>query len=651
MSMNVRSLLMIDKSTLLNRVKDEIKKGNYYIGDRTPYIIITVKVDNNNYYVFFIANEKVIGPIEEHGQLAAAKKRGVRIYKQYVKHENFDVSNLSMYHYKHDRPNGHPWQKDSQDVIKRLLEYKNYHNINNEEIERNIGMSNQQAQNIILYGPPGTGKTYQTTYKSLELIDPQIDKDLLENPSRRAEAINLFNEYVEKNQIMFCTFHQSFSYEEFVEGYRFIPEKEGYEVKDGIFKTICNAAKPKTTERQTTYSFDVNEINFFKMSLGYIHDSREENIFEYCIENNVIALGYGGELDYTDCKERVEIEEKLRAKYPKETPFAIDAVQRFRNWMKKDDLVIISNGNTKARGIGRITGDYFYNPDTPIDYKHFRSVEWLYSNTELPVENILKGKRFSQQSIYMFGKEDINVESLRGLLTDLDDDVEDELQYVLIIDEINRGNVSKVFGELITLIEPDKRKGCKNEINVTLPYSGEKFSVPKNLHILGTMNTADRSIALLDTALRRRFKFIEIMPDYSLLPTSVNGVNIQLLLKSLNDRIEYLYDRDHVLGHALFLGGEFDEENFYINVISERVIPLLQEYFYDNWELIEQVLGGSGNKGDSDLFLWKEEMDSVRLFGKTVNGHGKTRYTLNPHPSKNALTQIYKNYQTDDDEE
>jgi 5-methylcytosine-specific restriction enzyme B len=242
-------------------------------------------------------------------------------------------------------------------------------------------MSQKLPRNIILYGPPGTGKTYETIYKSLELINPQIDPDLLVNPTRREEAVTLYNDYIEKSQIMFCTFHQSFSYEEFIEGYRFIPEKQGFEVKDGLFKTICNVAKPKTVERKTAYSFDVNKINFFKMSLGDINDSSEGNIFNYCIENSVIAMGYGWEIDYSGCKDKPAIEKKFRAKYPKETSFAIDAIERFKNWMKKDDIVIISNGNTKARAIGRVKGDYYYNPGSPIDYRHFREVEWLYSDT------------------------------------------------------------------------------------------------------------------------------------------------------------------------------------------------------------------------------------------------------------------------------
>jgi len=184
-----------------------------------------------------------------------------------------------------------------------------------------------------------------------------------------------------------------------------------------------------------------------------------------------------------------------------------------------------------------------------------------------------------------------------GLLKPLEERASDDPDhdYALFIDEINRGNVAEIFGELITLIEDDKRMRQENEIRVRLPYSREEFAVPQNLFIVGTMNTADRSAEALDTALRRRFSFIECMPDPSRLqesPYAVEQIDLAELLRSMNSRIRRLVGRDHTIGHAYFMNLDSDDlEDQLRLVFANRIIPLLQEYFYDNWAKIGLVLG------------------------------------------------------------
>lgn len=458
----------------------------------------------------------------------------------------------------------------------------------------------------------------------------------------RIAVMEAYKKLSEQNRIAFCTFHQSFAYEDFVEGLR--SDEEGkFILQDGIFKRICDTATLRETKDVSVYNFDENEIEFYKMSLGGIQEEDGEDIYNYCIDNNCIALGWGGNIDYKGCLDRQAVYEKFYScNAEDDRVFNVDAINRFKNWMKKDDIIFISEGNHKIRAIAKVIGDYNYVEDSEIRYKHFREVEWLYYGEAIGVDQILKEKVLSQQTIYQFGKIDLNIQQIKRLLTKTKPVNEETDNYVLIIDEINRGNISKIFGELITLIEDDKRIDATNEIKAILPYSKKSFGIPSNLYIIGTMNTADRSISMMDTALRRRFHFEELMPQPNLLPEKVGNIEVQKMLKVLNERIEFLIDRNHTIGHAYFIKENLTFEEL-VEIMKFKVIPLLQEYFYEDWEKVELVLGGAGKLGDKSYFLTKEEKTAQAIF-KTELDYDQTikKYQLVENPNEQAFLNIYE---------
>lgn len=537
-----------------------------------------------------------------------------------------------------------------QDLQNMLAIYRDYCDLSSEIGVQTLQMEGNQMGdlNTILYGPPGTGKTFKVIEKAVNIIDPNFSN----MPRSRDEYEEAYQMYIEKKQIQFCTFHQSFSYEDFVEGLRSDIEKEGapFTPQNGIFKEICELAKSRYQLAKNPI-VDISQSTFYKISLGRAGSDEGDKIYRYCITNKVISLGHISESDFSehDTFEKV----KGAISNDEQSSTVINMINNFRNEIKVGDLVIISNGNLRFRAIGKVTGDYYYDEETEIPYNHFREVEWLFiSNSRNDAEQILTSN-FSQLSIYPLNAGQLKVEEIKKLIAAPERD-EDE-RFVLIIDEINRGNISKIFGELITLIEDDKRfdileDGTTKGLEVTLPYSKDRFSVPKNVYLLGTMNTADRSISLMDTALRRRFKFEEMLPNIKLLDP-VENIDVGKLLKTINERIEFLYDRDHQIGHAFFMGKETIEE--LIEVIKHKVLPLLQEYFYDDWEKIELVLGGASDSvtEEENYFLVKKKLRADKLFNKTKNLRSeKVIYSIVKKPTSQALINIYQSDRDDSDE-
>ncbi|MGI7934235.1 McrB family protein [Campylobacter jejuni] len=418
--------------------------------------------------------------------------------------------------------------------------------------------------NQILYGPPGTGKTYHTIDKALEILG--------ENLESRDEKKAKFDEYVRKGQIVFTTFHQSYGYEEFVEGIKPIIDNDEnsqevkYDVKDGIFKELCD----KSLKNYILSMQNENEIDLDKLIFefaNYINQDFLNKGNEFPLENKVsikkILLNFKDEYRSFSLGGSIKSPQSL----------TIDIIKR--DYLNFKNKKILSFKDIKPKY------------DSQSDYHGNAIYYFMFFNKLKEFENI-QNEKFK-----------IKKEILKS--------------YIIIIDEINRGNVSKIFGELITLIEASKRIGEKEELKVTLPYSGKEFGVPKNVYIIGTMNTADRSITSLDTALRRRFEFIEMMPDVSKLSMDCEGINLQELLKAINTRIEYLLDREKTIGHAFFVSVENLED--LKKVFQNKIIPLLQEYFYNDYALINAVLNHNGmikeDKKD-DKYLQKiKNLDNV----------------------------------------
>ncbi len=508
--------------------------------------------------------------------------------------------------------------------------------------------------NQILYGPPGTGKTYTATNLAVEICDSTI-------PDNRKDTMTRYQQLIDEKRISFVSFHQSYSYEEFIEGIKpgtvqkedSLEEELIYKIEDGIFKKICRIAKDSISKkRQTGNSLNnLDDKQFFKMSVGGKYDPEVE---EFCFKNGYLAFGWGDDIDYSAIPKEKDWPKakaailKLLEKHKSDQigkRYAVQSMYAFKNWMDIGDIVIISSGLEQAQAIGVVESEYKYRTDllAGTAYQHFRKVKWIVFDAEIPVEKI-QNKIFSQQTIYHLNRSSLKIEYLTELLCNDNNPKEQEKKknHVLIIDEINRGNISKILGELITLIEQDKRLGQENELQVRLPYSGDKFGVPSNLYIIGTMNTADRSIAFMDTALRRRFRFKEVLPDSKIIKNHLmdNGftfdLDVCLLFETINKRIEILYDRDHQIGHSYFLDvkSPIDLKNTFL----DNIIPLLQEYFYEDWEKLCAVMGcphdpetGKANTENKYPIIKVEILPDDIFPGYNNDDYeNRLRYSINP---------------------
>ena len=458
-------------------------------------------------------------------------------------------------------------------------------------------------QNIILYGPPGTGKTYNTRKRSLELILGEEGKDEIENLSESGLS-RLFSEYQDRRQIEFVTFHQSYGYEEFIEGLRPIlnddDESEDdiyYKLHDGVFKRIAISAAGEGLKFEKMIKGDfeylwnqlLNRIQEEDVVIRSKADRANKNyVLRVTRRYNITAA-----LCETDQNENIkDLNQTPLSASQKNSKMIWENRNKFKE--KPDNLTYAESFSILGRG-------------------HHFSALWIVYNELHELNEKITDMSNETQENELDPQDDLRARRTKQALSNnnmLFSFSAKSAQYVLIIDEINRGNISKILGELITLLEPDKRLGAENELRLPLVYSPDvHFGVPPNLHIIGTMNTADRSIALMDVALRRRFTFEELMPDVEtlnailhkkLLNTENNEINdflvklTVLLLDVMNKRIRFIYDRDHQIGHSYFLKVDSlngDGSNSLRRVFLNQVIPLLQEYFYGDWDKICMILG------------------------------------------------------------
>ena len=556
-----------------NYIEISFKKGNFsdkeieFYKELADFFKISLNKENYGYYYFKNVDKFLDENLEFY--LITFRNKALELLNKYELTDQYVIS-----------------ENEFQKNLKRITIIKDNNILKVIPTQQNMINDNNMnpiSLNQILYGPPGTGKTYNTINKALEIINDEEVKQLDFNDRKAVK--DLFDKKLKEGQIMFTTFHQSMSYEDFIEGIKPEIEEDAeggksviYEVKKGIFKLIAEEARKirfQSEDLSQHYTFDDAWDDLVSEANEYLE--KEESLIL-----NIQTVGMG--LRLVDISEKGNL--KVQPKSSKEAKIYTVSFSRAKKLQETfPDLSVIKNIDKEFRSvIGGSNSTAYWAVLNYINQKIKSETKSIQQEIPLPKQ-----------------------------------------PYVLIIDEINRGNVSQIFGELITLIEEDKRLDKDEALEVILPYSKEKFGVPSNLFIIGTMNTADRSVEALDTALRRRFSFIEMMPEYEKLD-EIDFVDFNLgeVLITINQRIEALLDRDHTIGHSYFINIKPNDTEALKEAFQNKIIPLLQEYFYHDYEKIALILGEGfvdckePNENKIDFALWKgktlEKPDAIRVF-------------------------------------
>ena len=439
----------------------------------------------------------------------------------------------------------------------------------------------KKRKNIILQGAPGTGKTYRIPELVVRLCEPEFDA----NNATRKELMSVYDRLKEEKRVMFTTFHQSMDYEDWLEGLRPVLENDQvtYKIESGIFKRLCTEA-----ERPLSAKKDVNisdEAIVWKVSLSGTGDNP---VRRDCMKNGYIRIGWDG----------------YGENITEETDWSIHngegktILNAFINTMKVGDIVMSCYSSRTIDAIGIVTGEYEWH-DNFEHYKRVRRVKWLVKDINEDIVKLNDGKTMTLGTVYRLNA--ITLDKVKSLLDKYEASktlIDNNKPYVIVIDEFNRGNVSKIFGELITLLEPDKRKGMRNAESVLLPYSKKEFYIPSNVFLVATMNTADRSLDTIDYAIRRRFAFITVKPqeiDDDNFNSELFREVSNLFISNYDEYAESGFDDTIKLLPAETLSEEYRPEDVWIGhsyfimdgeyALQDRllfeIIPLLEEYIRD----------------------------------------------------------------------